>query len=112
MLDFFNRRRPAIPADQQPGRNLITPTPLTLRLRHIGIELGKLSAIQPRPETTRGALDFWLDRRLTLRPGGEGGSRRCETCEQEVRRGEAYSEQPGTGGLIQHVHCPEREEQP
>jgi hypothetical protein len=75
MLDFFNRRRPELPADQQPGRNLITPTPLTLRLRHIDIELGKLAAVQPRTETTQGALDFWLDRRLTLRPGGEGGSR-------------------------------------
>jgi hypothetical protein len=111
MLDFFNRRRPELPADQQPGRDLLTPTPLTLRPRHIDIELGKLAGCE-RTANNLAALDFWLDRRLTLRPGGEGGSRRCETCEQEVRRGEAYKEQPGTGGLIQHVHCRDLEVRP
>jgi hypothetical protein len=40
------------------------------------------------------------------------GGRYCETCEQEVRRGEAYKEQPGTGGLIQHVHCRDLEVRP
>jgi hypothetical protein len=44
------------------------------------------------------------------------GGRCCERCEQEIRRGEAYEVQDGTGGLILHVHCPSpapaREAQP
>ncbi|GEM_PF-3762100 len=35
------------------------------------------------------------------------GGRYCERCEQEVSRGEAYENLPGTGGLIAHVRCPE-----
>lgn len=35
------------------------------------------------------------------------GGRYCERCEQEIRRGEAYEEQPGTGGLAAHIHCPD-----
>lgn len=35
------------------------------------------------------------------------GGRHCERCEQEVTRGEAYEELPGTGGLIAHVLCPD-----
>lgn len=31
----------------------------------------------------------------------------CERCEAEVRRGEAYEEQPGTGGLVVHIRCPD-----
>lgn len=34
------------------------------------------------------------------------GGRDCERCEQEIRRGEAYEIQPGTGGLLAHIHCP------
>lgn len=74
MLGFFNRDKPAIPADQQADRALLAPTPLTIRKRHIDIELGKLSGCE-RTVNNLAAIDFWLDRRLTLRPGGEGGSR-------------------------------------
>jgi hypothetical protein len=35
------------------------------------------------------------------------GGRYCERCEREIRRGEAYELEPGTGGLVQHVHCPD-----
>jgi hypothetical protein len=35
------------------------------------------------------------------------GGRYCERCEHEIRRGEAYELEPGTGGLIQHIHCPD-----
>ena len=34
------------------------------------------------------------------------GGRHCERCEGEVRRGEAYELEPGTGGLLLHIHCP------
>jgi hypothetical protein len=36
------------------------------------------------------------------------GGRFCEGCEWEIRRGEAYELLPGTGGLLQHVHCPDQ----
>jgi hypothetical protein len=36
------------------------------------------------------------------------GGRFCERCEAEVRRGEAYELLPGSGGLLQHVHCPDQ----
>lgn len=36
------------------------------------------------------------------------GGRYCEKCEQEIRRGEAFDIQPGTGGLRVHIHCPNR----
>jgi len=35
------------------------------------------------------------------------GGRFCERCEGEVRRGEAYALEPGTGGLMIHVFCPD-----
>jgi hypothetical protein len=34
------------------------------------------------------------------------GGRYCERCEGEVRRGEAYELEPGSGGLMVHIHCP------
>lgn len=34
------------------------------------------------------------------------GGRNCERCEGEIRRGEAYELQAGTGGLIAHIRCP------
>lgn len=34
------------------------------------------------------------------------GGRWCERCEGEIRRGEAYELQPGTGGLALHIRCP------
>jgi hypothetical protein len=37
------------------------------------------------------------------------GGRFCERCEWEIRRGEAYELLPGSGGLLQHVHCPDAE---
>jgi hypothetical protein len=36
------------------------------------------------------------------------GGRFCECCEWEIRRGEAYEPLPGSGGLLQHVHCPDQ----
>lgn len=36
------------------------------------------------------------------------GGRFCERCEWEIRRGEAYELLPGSGGLLQHVHCPDQ----
>lgn len=73
MLEFFNRNRPESRLELHTGAQVIPATPLTIRMRHIDIELSKLSVVRPRTETTWDALDFWLDRRLTLR-GGEGGS--------------------------------------
>lgn len=35
------------------------------------------------------------------------GGRCCERCEAEIRRGEAYEQMPGSGGLLTHVHCPD-----
>lgn len=43
------------------------------------------------------AQDGWI----VARDGG----RDCETCEQEITRGQAYEEQPGTGGLLVHFRC-------
>lgn len=40
------------------------------------------------------------------------GGRWCERCEQEVTRGEAYENLPGTGGLIAHVLCPHEGDKP
>jgi hypothetical protein len=37
------------------------------------------------------------------------GGRYCERCEGEVTRGQAYELQSGTGGLIAHIHCPDKE---
>jgi hypothetical protein len=37
------------------------------------------------------------------------GGRWCERCEGEVTRGQAYDVQPGTGGLVVHIHCPDKE---
>ncbi|GAA2696405.1 hypothetical protein [Actinoplanes palleronii] len=71
---FLNRSRPTVHLDHQPGHPALTPSPLTIRLRHVDIELAKLAA-RPRTETILGAIDFWLDRRLKLRPGAEGGAR-------------------------------------
>lgn len=71
---FLNRSRPAVHLDHQTGQAALTPSPLTIRLRHIDIELAKL-AVRPRTETILGAIDFWLDRRNTLRAGGSGGAR-------------------------------------
>jgi hypothetical protein len=36
------------------------------------------------------------------------GGRWCERCEQEVARGQAYDNLPGTGGHVQHIHCPDQ----
>lgn len=47
--------------------------PAGLRLRHIDIELAKL-AVRERTDGVRLALDFWLDRRNSVRHGGEGGA--------------------------------------
>lgn len=44
------------------------------------------------------AQDHWI----VARDGG----RHCERCEGEVRRGEAYELQDGTGDLLLHIHCP------
>lgn len=38
------------------------------------------------------------------------GGRYCERCEGEIQRGHAYEEQPGTGGLLEHIHCPDQQE--
>lgn len=40
------------------------------------------------------------------------GGRWCERCEQEVTRGEAYENLPGTGGLIAHIFCPHEGDKP
>lgn len=37
------------------------------------------------------------------------GGRYCERCEGEIQRGHAYQEQPGTGGLFEHIHCPDQQ---
>lgn len=39
------------------------------------------------------------------------GGRHCERCEQEVVRGQAYEDQPGTGGLLTHIYCPDLPEE-
>jgi hypothetical protein len=70
MRNPFSRAQ--APAGDQPAG--ITPTPLTIRLVHIDRELTKFAAMRPRTETVLRALDYWLDRRLEKRPGGEGGS--------------------------------------
>lgn len=109
---FLNRNRPAPAVGIAP----VAPTPLTLRLRHIDIELGKLRTVEPRTDITWGALDYWLDRRLVLRPAVNPGcgdvvvagqrGQHCEICEREIRPGEIIADQPGTGGLVQHRTCP------
>lgn len=35
------------------------------------------------------------------------GGRHCERCEGQIQRGHAYEGQPGAGGLLQHIHCPD-----
>lgn len=110
----LNRPRTAYRLDRQPAEQAIPATPLTIRLRHIDIELGKLSR-QPRTVHVLVALDWWLDRRLALRPVNPGcgdimiagqGGQHCEICEQEIEPGEVIADLPGTGGLVQHVCCP------
>lgn len=114
LMPLFGKRQPAVGIQREPN-------PLTVRLFHIDAELAKLAVQQPRSAAVRAALDFQLDRRLELRPvpapavnAGCGdifiartGGQRCEVCENEVRPGETVASQPGTGGLIQHVLCPE-----
>lgn len=31
----------------------------------------------------------------------------CEKCEGRIVRGQACAIQPGTGGFVEHVHCPD-----
>ena len=58
-------------------------------------------------------VDRWRDVLLEKRtPGPDIAVARdvagwCETCEARVTRGQAYLVMPGTGGLVQHVHCPD-----
>ncbi|GIF14816.1 hypothetical protein [Actinoplanes teichomyceticus] len=71
MFASINRGQRDIRADHQPA----PATPLTIRLRHIDVELAKLSR-KPRTVAALAAIDFYPDRRLDLRPGGQGGARR------------------------------------
>lgn len=72
MFDRLFNRTPAIRPDHlgQPGDKLISATPLTLRLRHIDVELGKLSKQRPRTGDVWARINRELDRRLDLRPAG------------------------------------------
>lgn len=71
MFSLPGRRRPT-PDNPEivPG---FAPTPADVaaaEVRRIFLELEQLRAVQPRTDTTRAAMDFWLDRRLGL--GGVG----------------------------------------
>lgn len=72
MFGLGKRQDATVGITRQPDPAPVNP--FALRLPHIDAELTKLSK-QPRTVHVRVALDFWLDRRLTLRPGGEGESR-------------------------------------
>lgn len=71
-------------------------------------------AVQVYAGITR--LSLWQAIRLVLaeratvrRFAAEQGGQWCEICEQEIQPGETIADQPGTGGLVQHVTCPARE---
>lgn len=66
--------------------------------------------------SARAELEHWRGQRAAARPAPHLGTavvvardsdKACERCTQPIRRGEAYEEQPGTGGLAVHVHCPD-----
>lgn len=52
-----------------------------------------------RDELANAARSGWI----VARDGG----RTCLDCGAEIRRGEAYELQPGTGGLLVHIYCPQ-----
>lgn len=119
---------------QQPDTVGITPEPLAAAARQIGQLLGQLQLVD---QLTMAALvnghdtDLALDIRARLglpmagprhtvvpvipgRPADEqhwivarDGGRHCEHCETEITRGQAYTIQPDTGGLLTHIHCPD-----
>lgn len=67
-------------------------------MRQCRLHQAELASARTELDRLRSSYSGWI----VARDGG----RHCERCEGEVRRGEAYTEQPGTGGLIQHIHCP------
>jgi hypothetical protein len=71
-----------------------------VRQIHVDEDLLTISLFRPRTHIQRAAMDILLDRRLRIRPAPS-----CERCEQKIA-GEPYEVQPGTGGLVVHVHCP------
>jgi septal ring factor EnvC (AmiA/AmiB activator) len=68
-------------------------------LEMLDLARAELASAQAELERLRAARQWAVAR---------DGGRYCECCEQEVKRGHAYDVQPGTGGLIQHIYCPDR----
>ena len=115
-MGIFGKRQPAT-VGINPDAN-----PLTVRLFHIDADLTKLATQQPRTDAVRRSIDHLLDRRLTVRPAPQPqanagcgdiytartGGQACEICARDIRPGETIASQPGTGGLVQHVVCPDR----
>lgn len=67
-MNLFGKRQPTVGTQRDPN-------PLTIRLRHIDIELAKLAKQRPRTENVWAAIDFWLGKRWQLKHGREGGVR-------------------------------------
>jgi hypothetical protein len=71
-----------------------------VRQIHVDMRLAELVAA-PRTPWNLAAIDVELDRRLEERPAPS-----CERCEEKIA-GEPFAVQPGTGGLVVHVRCPD-----
>lgn len=56
-----------------PSRDEMQPLGIVRQI-HIDRELCRISAVRPRTDFERAAMDVLLDRRLRVRAGGEGGS--------------------------------------
>lgn len=86
-------------------------------------ELERLRRVEPdRAELAAAIESLWRDKQRLLAernqlksqlhtsPGwiiARAATRNCERCEHQIQRGHAYREQPGTGGLVEHVYCPD-----
>lgn len=77
--------------------------------RHIAVLNAELEQLRTERDKSYAANALLLDEMEALpRPGwivARDGGRYCERCEQEITRGQAYEEQPGTGGLLVHFRC-------
>jgi len=68
--------------------------------QHFSYDVPALVSAVDRLANTPGRDATWVVARA--------GGRYCERCEGEIQRGHAYQEKPGTGGLLEHIHCPDQ----